>query len=246
MRSVSDVFAASSVTATQGIVDSVSDFLKATLHDKYLGSIADLVGQIDFDAVAVAAVDATERFRRAFPEEVQVRLGDVAEALDEADLGVVREAVEIAVSEAIERAAEEGVFAGRPVMWFMLNTLVAILVTLLQPWLVQLVEQKSIGESGKHETSRIASDVRLADDLVVVTASSLFLRVGPHTTQRILGTLHYGQVVRVLRRSSGWLRVSYVEAVDGQMRSGWVKGKYTSPLTTEAARMIWCAVCVHP
>ena len=73
----------------------------------------------------------------------------------------------------------------------------------------------------------------------------LHLRLGPHTTQRIVTSVEHEQLLQVLRTTNGWSYVRYVDPLgDGVSYTGWVKSKYTQPIEASTAKMIWCLLAV--
>jgi hypothetical protein len=83
--------------------------------------------------------------------------------------------------------------------------------------------------------------------LVAVRAQELTLREGPQTTQRSLTVLRMGQILPVLGRKAGWLRVRYVPPTgDGASITGWIQAKYTTPLEVETVSALLCALMEEP
>jgi outer membrane protein assembly factor BamB len=69
----------------------------------------------------------------------------------------------------------------------------------------------------------VSVDQQSATSTGVVSASRLNVRSGPGVSYRVLGQLRQGDVVRILDQASGWLKIVYPAAQDGQ---AWVSGNF--------------------
>lgn len=235
----------------QSFADSTAKQLKSLGWGAYEDQIRSLVGGIDFDALRELASSAGVVLDQELVDEDQQRLSSasIQSAIEQAELGVVRQAVDAMLAEAIRKSAEQNPLAKKQIPTWIYYALLPLLYMLagviLQPlfarWLAerdaQALSEKMLAEVQAHKPqSRIA-------DIVAVKAELLPIRRGPSTTEGIVVEAKRGQILEVLKRKGLWARVRYVDTLhDGVSVTGWVKLKQTQRIEDETVRLIWCSL----
>jgi hypothetical protein len=237
--------------------DSITKHLKMFGWGEYEDQVRSLLGGIDFDALQRMATTAGVAFEQELDEdEVDDQrppsAARIQSAIEQANLGAVRQAVDTMFAEAIRRTAQKktGKKISETLLLFVLLPLLYTLInTFGSPLFARWLAQRD-AEEAQAKTSPAAQQTlpqsRFADS-VVVKAESLPIRRGPSTTERTLMVATRGQLLQVLRRKGRWARVRYVDALhDGVSITGWVKLKQTQRVEDETVRMIWCAMLETP
>jgi len=246
---------AGSVFDTRSFADSAAKQLKMLGWGAYEDQIRSLVGGIDFDTLQEMASSAGVVLDQELDDEDEdydqpsPSTALIQSAIERAELGAVRQAVDAMFAEAIRKSAEQSPQAKKQIPAWVLVVLLPLLYTLagiiLQPlfarWLAerdaQALSAKTPSEVQTHKLpSRFA-------DIVAVKPEVLPIRRGPSTTEGIVLEAKRGQMLEVLRRKGLWARVRYVDALhDGISVTGWVKLKQTQRIEDETVRMIWCSL----
>jgi hypothetical protein len=235
------------VASATTFAETVSKQIEAMFPTSYAKDLGNLVKSIDFEAIHSVTLGARQRLYGGLADTDALRsLEEIHDVVDDAELGAVRRVVDEAVAAAIHKAAAEGLFAGHKPPSAVLGVLIQIIIAIVgmvgQPIFQHWYEKQNETTSERPPAARPATSPR-SSAIVMSTASSLYLRSGPHTTQRIVTVVEHGQLLRVLKTANGWARVSYVDPLgNGVSYTGWIKLKYTQRLEEEAGRLIWCAL----
>ncbi len=225
------------------IAQRISDRLGWTLPAPYAQQLKSFFEDIDLGAIQIAAFDARHRVQQGLPDSARVRsFSDIEEAFRTDDLADLRQVVDEAVASAIDKAAREGRLGGKPLPRFLLQVLMNIIFLVAGIWAAPVYDdwyraRKPPAPTVAHGPRKTQAHApRL---IVVVTATRLHLRLGPHTTQRIVATVEHGQLLYVEGKKHGWARVRYVDPLgDGASVTGWVKVQYTKSLEAETTELI--------
>ncbi len=235
-----------SAFAADRLSQNANEFLKANLPSPYEGFVDQFLAGIDFEAISDAATAGGARLRERLPADESLQsVNDLEAALRAADLAAVQQSLDKAVSAALDRAAEQGMFkAGTPIGWRVAEWFVAVLINLICAILVIHYERQirdALGDDNRPDRveSAGAAESEAPASLLVVTASALVLRSGPSTTQTRLTTVLQGQMLRELKRKELWTQVEYIDpAKEGLSYTGWVKTKYVRPIEDLTAEML--------
>lgn len=63
-------------------------------------------------------------------------------------------------------------------------------------------------------------------DFRFVYATRLNVRVSENIKSEIVGNLHFGKVVKIIRKSKRWSFVEYEDSASGEIKQGWVLSRY--------------------
>jgi hypothetical protein len=223
------------------------------------GTARKLFEAADLTSMNAAVQAVSEQVHARFEHASALRSTDELRALIYGlDVDGLRSAVE-RFTEATERwAKEQNDREGREVerhrSMFMLTLLLGMAQIILGALAVYLAygqpqPQKSLAPPSREAASNRSSPKAIPEThpLVAVRSQALTLREGPQTTQRSLTVLQKGQILPVLGRKAGWLRVRYVPTTgDGASITGWVQAKYTTPLEVETVNALLCALVSEP
>jgi hypothetical protein len=218
--------------------------------ESYRDPLRHLVDNIDFEALERRADDAACAFEQELEHDDDTPgLGSVRDALQRAELESIREAVDVAVAEAIKKTlAANPRHAAQIPEWIavlLIPILCMVVGTIGQPlfarWLAQRDAQTTA--SAPRPEAPIARPISRFNDVLVVKADNVPLRMGPSGTQQTLVLLAQGQIVTILSKKGRWARVRYVDPLhDGVSYTGWIKIRQTRAIEAETARLIWCAL----
>jgi hypothetical protein len=223
------------------------------------GTARKLFEAADLTSMNAAVQAVSEQVHARFEQASALRSTDELRALiNGLDVDGLRTAVE-RFTEATERwAKEQNDREGREVerhrSMFMLTLvfgMAGIILAALQAYFayeqLQLQREANAASRDAAVTTPSKKPVSRAHPAVAVRTNELALRLGPQTTQRSLTVLQKGQILPVLGRKAGWLRVRYVPTTgDGASITGWVQAKYTAPLEVETVSALLCALVSEP
>jgi hypothetical protein len=222
------------------------------------GTTRKLFEAVDLTSMNAAVQAVSEQVQARFEQASALRSTDELRALISGlDVDDLRTAVE-RFTEATERWAKEQEDreeheVERHRSMFMLTLLLGMAQIILGALSVYLAYAQSQPQKNPPPPPEAASKqpspkaMPKTHPLVAVRSQELTLREGPQTTQRSLTVLRKGQILPMLGRKAGWLRVRYVPSTgDGASITGWIQAKYTTPLEVETVSALLCALMEEP
>ncbi len=82
-----------------------------------------------------------------------------------------------------------------------------------------------------------------SEEGVMISTTTVNLRLGPSTRQRVLATISSGTLLRKRKAKADWILVEYVDPNgEGSTIRGWIRSKYLRAVEADAWIALWCAI----
>lgn len=204
-------------------------------------TLSDLLPDIDLGKLE-AAVTATSRHLEESSkaiEDVPATLSDVRLVFADAEVAKLKKALRETIDDAVERVVRElrptNRHQRRVVLLVVWNLVLLVTSIIGQPLFERMLHAMEAGDKATPATTATSA----LDQLFVTVADEAFVRIGPHTQQRYVATVHHGDIVRVIRKRGLWtLIMTLGHGKDRMSVTGWVKTTQISPLRTEVANVL--------